>query len=259
MAVKNLVSLAWLKYHGVVDTSLPFRERTYPIIFIWYSDIPIEKDPKIFPLKIRGSVSRIYFFLLQFGLISGRCGRFNRRKTMRIWWNMPQFWDSQAVWLKRHIPVKKWHFQNGALFCCFFGICFWWPFGWVGCSSPLPSLRQFGQVLLHIPLASPSFWSPESSRETICSWKVYFYTQLIPLYLWRDVRNHPKLVFHSILSHLVNLVKVSDSGRIHSSPQKPSTRLERVYFPRTGMHRFVEKKRHSLVLAARNSSTEFVL
>jgi len=66
--------------------------------------------------------------------------------------------------------------------------------GGLGCSSPLPSLRQFGQVLLHIPLASPSFWSPESSRETFAAGKCIFIPQLYTD-LWRDVRNHPKLGF----------------------------------------------------------------
>ena len=153
-----------------------------------------------------------YIFLLsQFGLISGRCGRFNRRKTMRIWWSMPQFWDSQAFWLKRNIPVKKWHFQNCAFFCCFFGICFFWPFGWVGMLLSLTQSSSIWPGVAAHPFGISEFLESGSGK---CIFIPQLYTDL---YLWRDVR---KLVFHSILSHLVNLVKVSDSGRIHSSLQK---------------------------------------
>lgn len=171
---------------------------------------------------MRGSVSRIYFFLLQFGLISGRCGRSNRRKTMRIWWNMPQFWDSQAFWLKRNIPVQKWHFQNCACFFLFFRDMFFFDLSG-GLDAPLPY-----PVFVNLArCCCTSLWHLRVSgvrkvpERQFAAGKCIFIPQLYTdLYLWRDVRNHPKLVFHSILSHLVNLVKVSDSGRIHSSLQK---------------------------------------
>lgn len=245
MAVENLVSLAWLRYHGVVDTSLPFRERTYPIIYriFRYSH---RKGPEDLPTENQGLSFQDIFF------------------SIAVWSYCWQVWKIQSkknhANLMKHAPIlrfpsiltqkkhsgQKMAFPKLCVVLLFFRDMFLMTFR-VGWDAPLPYpvfvnlARCCCTSLWHLRVSGVRK-VPERHLQLE---SVFLYPNFIPT-CGETLGITLSWVFHSILSHLVNLVKVSDSGRIHSPPKKPSTRLERGYFPRTGMHRLVEKKRHGI-------------
>ena len=181
MAVKNLVSLAWLRYHGVVDTSLPFRERTYPIIYMIFR-YSHRKGPEDLPTENEGLSFQDIFFSIAVWSYCWQVWKIQSKKNhANLMKHAPILRFVSILTQKKHIPVKKRHFQNCVFFCCFFGICFFWPFGWVGMLLSLTQSSSIWPGVAAHPFGISEFLeSGKFQRDNLQLESVFLYPNFIP-------------------------------------------------------------------------------